>query len=114
MLGPDSGLLGSSDVNTLTYSASMTPDLSTGGKFLITANNGTAFTVNAPLNPNTGKEITFDITNSSGGVLGVITWNAVYKLAGAFSNPLSTKRRIISFYHDGSSWIEKSRASADI
>lgn len=103
-----------SQVQTLTYSASISTDVERGTTAKITATNGTAFTINAPTNPRTGEELTYDITNSSGGAMGAITWNAVFKLAGAFTNPANTKRRTITFYYDGSSWVEKTRASADI
>lgn len=46
--------------------------------------------------------------------MGAITWNAVYKLAGAFTNPADTKRRTITFGYDGTNWVEQSRAAADI
>lgn len=101
-------------VATVTYSASMTVDSSTAGHAAITATDTSAFTINAPTNAKKGRTITFDITNSSGGSLGTITWNAAFKLAGAFTNPANGKRRTITFRHDGTSWIEVNRAAADI
>lgn len=98
----------------LTYSASITPDASAGKRQKITATNTTAYTINAPTNAYRGAELTFDILNSSGGSMGAITWNAVFKLAGAFTNPADTKRRTITFYYDGTNWVELNRAAADI
>lgn len=101
-------------VTDLAYSASMTPGAHIAICQRITVTNATAMTINAPNNPNAGMDLTFDIINSSGGAMGAITWNAIYKMAGAFTNPASTKRRTIRFYFDGTSWIEIGRAAADI
>lgn len=101
-------------VSAITYSASMTPDTFAGTKFTIVATNGTAFTINAAAPRNLGQEITFDIKNSSGGALGAVTWAGSYLLAGAWVSPANTKRRTITFYSDGTAWIEKSRGAADM
>lgn len=101
-------------VTDLAYSSSMTPGAHIAIKQRITVTNATAMTINAPTNPILGEDLTFDIINSSGGAMGAITWNAVFKLAGAFTNPANTKRRTITFYYDGTSWIETTRAAADI
>ncbi len=37
-----------------------------------------------------------------------------FRLAGAFTKPADTKRRTISFYNDGTAWVETNRAAADI
>lgn len=98
----------------LTYSASMTPNAGARPWQKITVTNGTAMTINSPTNPVDGASLTFDIFNNSGGAMGAITWNAVFKLAGAFTNPATGKHRTISFYYDGTSWFETNRAAADI
>jgi hypothetical protein len=98
----------------LTYSATIATDAQAANIFTIVATNGTAFTISNPTNLWTGAELTYDIKNSSGGALGVITWGAAFLLAGAFTNPANTKRRTITFYYDGTSWIETNRAAADI
>jgi hypothetical protein len=99
---------------TLTYGASVSTNRSLGSVFKITATNTSAFTINAPTNMRSGDELVYDITNSSGGTMGTITWNAAFLLAGAFTNPASTKRRTIRFYYDGTNWVELNRAAADI
>lgn len=101
-------------VKAMVYSASITPHQTDGEIYPITATNGTAFTINAIYQPRLGAIITFDILNSSGGALGTITWDAVYKLAGSFTNPANTKHRLISFYYNGTNWIETFRSAADI
>lgn len=100
----------------IVYSASMTPAADAGMMQTVAVTNGTAMTINAPTAPSDGLRILFDILNSSGGAMGVITWNAVFLLAGAFVNPANTKRRTISFYYNAvdAKWIEVGRAAADI
>lgn len=73
-----------------------------------------SFTVSAPtVNPSsTGQVCTVVIRNASGGALAV-TWNAAFKMApwGSLANGFY---RTISFYYDGTSWIETSRTPADV
>src|SRR6266478_5959458 len=85
----------------LAYSASMTPNLQSGQVFTITATNGTAFTINNPLNPLTGARITEWIVNTSGGALGVGTFGGAYKLGAAWVQPATGFRRGIEFEYDG-------------
>ncbi len=99
---------------TLTYSASMTPD-GLSNFYDITANNGTAFTINVPTAANVGdgEEIAFRIANNSGGALGAVTFAAGYKLAGAWVSPATGNNRTIRFEFNGSNWYECSRTAAD-
>lgn len=105
----------------LTYSATIATDASLGSLFTIAATNGTAFTISNPTNPVAGGTITYDIKNSSGGAHGVITWGTAFLNGGAgtvgtgaFAGIANGKRRTISFYYDGTSWVETNRAAADI
>lgn len=97
----------------LTYSASITPDSSQGNSFVVTATNGVAFTINAPTNPANGRQLLLKIRNTSGGALGAITWNAVFKMA-AWTSPATGNSRSITFEHDGTNWVEISRTTADV
>lgn len=106
--------LGNSVGTDLTYGTTVTPNAAAGQILYLNVTNGTAFTLANPTNPILGRTLTLDIQNNSGGAMGVITFGGAYKLAGAFTNPASTKRRTISFYYDSSVWVEISRASADI
>lgn len=101
------------DLATVTYSASMTIDARTGHIQIISANNGTAFTINAPTNPYLGGRMTITIRNTSGGALGVATWNAIFKMA-AWTQPANGNSRSIDFYYNGANWIEADRTPADI
>lgn len=106
-----------SGVKALTYSASMTPNAALAPWQTVTVTDGTAMTVNAPTNPpasNRTKNLTVEFLNSSGGAMGVVTWNAAFILvAGAFTNPANTKKRYITFSWNGANWVETSRASTD-
>lgn len=97
----------------LTYSASISTDVDLGDHFTITATNTSAFTINAPTNPVTGKRITYTIRNNSGGALGAITWNAVFKL-GTFTNPANGNSRSIEFAYNGTNWVQVSNTSVDV
>jgi hypothetical protein len=97
----------------VTYSASMTADASTGNTFVITATDGTAFAINAPTNVTSGQRITFTVRNTSGGVLGVVTWNAVFKMA-TWTQPANGNSRSIDFVYDGTNWVEVARTPSDI
>jgi hypothetical protein len=101
----------------ITYSASITPNAATTCWGTITATNGTAFTINAPTNPPASsgtQELTIEISNTSGGALGAISWNAIYVFTnGAFVAPATGKKRFVTFQWNGSAWVERCRANAD-
>jgi hypothetical protein len=97
----------------VTYSASMTPDASLGNRQVITAINNTAFAINAAINPYLNQTMTVTIRNTSGGALGVATWNAIYKMA-AWTQPANANSRSIIFYYNGTNWIEIARTPADV
>lgn len=99
---------------TVTYSASMNINASTGDSFLIVATNNTAFTINAPTAPLIGQRIRFRIKNTSAGALGAATWNAVFKMGAAWTQPASGKSRCIDFENDGTNWIETGRTAVDV
>ena len=98
---------------TVTYSASMTIDASTGCVFVITATNATAFTINAPTNPTTDATMKIIIRNTSGGALGAVTWNAVFKMS-AWTSPATGNSRTIEFYYNGTNWIQLVQSTVDV
>lgn len=108
----DAGL--AAGFTTPAYGPSVATNAGQGNFHRVTVTNGTAFTIANPTNLQAGQTILYDVLNSSGGAMGVITWDTLFKLAGAFTNPANTKRRTISFYYDGTSLIEVNRAAADI
>lgn len=101
------------DLGALTYSASMTIDASAGNIFEIAATNGTAFTINAPTNPQTGQRMVILVRNTSGGALGAVTWNAVFKLS-AWTSPATGFSRSIQFYYNGTNWVQIGQTGVDV
>ena len=95
------------------YSANMSPNCSLGNRSIITATNGTAFTIAAPTNPLDGQVLTITIRNASGGALGAATWNAVFKMA-AWTQPANGFSRSITFQYNGTNWVEIGRTPADV
>jgi len=103
-------------VTVPTYGTTITIDSSLGNKFDILVTNAVGFTVSSPINTVSGavQRITISVFNSSGGVMGAITWGAGYKLA-AWTNPANGFNRSIDFEFDGSTtWREVSRTPADV
>lgn len=98
---------------TVTYSANMSPNCSFGNRSIITATNGTAFTIAAPTNPLTDQQLTITIRNTSGGALGTATWNAVFKMA-TWTQPATGFSRSITFAYNGTNWVELTRTTADV
>jgi hypothetical protein len=103
---------------SVAYSASITLDTSSGKYFRITPSNATAFTLELPINNSLGDQITVEIKNTTGGALGTLSWAATgvagWRLAGAWVQPATGKKRTITFYYDGGIWIELARTSADM
>jgi len=97
-------------VQTPTYGVSVTFDMDDGNIVVINATNNVAFAVNAPLNPLTGQQMILVIKNTSGGALGAITFNAVFKMP-AFTAPATGFQRSMHFYFDGTNWREVIRGS---
>lgn len=110
-------LLGIGKTAAPAYGTTVSIDASAGEWQTITVTNGTAFTISAPTNaPSSARTQTLaiEVLNSSGGAMGVITWNGAFIFAtGAWTNPANTKRRYVAFRWNGSAWIAGALASAD-
>lgn len=96
-----------------TYGTTVSINASLGDLFVITVTDGTAFAIAAPTNVTTNQEITIRVKNSSGGTMGNITWNAAYHMA-TLTKPASAMSKSITFYYDGSVWIEVNRTPSDV
>ena len=81
----------------------------------VTVNHLQAVTAPDPTYRVPDGTVTSDIHNTSGGVMGTITWPVVCRLAGAFTNPATGMHRLITFYLDADAnrWREVSRSAAD-
>lgn len=98
----------------ITAAASVIPDVSSGTYIRINQTTNVAVALGAPLNPIAGQVITLAFVNTSGGAAGAVTFNAVFKLAGAWVNAATGNNRKATFYYDGTNWIELSRNAADV
>lgn len=98
---------------TLTYSASVSADVSLGGSLTLVVTNTSAFTINAPTGTSTGQTVSYTIKNASGGVMGAITWNTVFKMS-AWTNPANNFNRTITFKFDGANWFEVNKTTVDV
>jgi len=98
--------------NTLTYSASMTPDCSLGSDFIVTLTDNNNFTINAPLNPKLGMHLTLTIRAQTSAP-GTATFNAIYKMS-TWTNPANTFSRSITFRWNNVAWVQISQTGADV
>lgn len=96
-----------------TTGVAMTLDAAQGCDIDLTINDGAAWTINAPINPILGQNLTLTVRNTSGGALGAATFNAVFKQS-AWVSPATTNSRSISWKYNGANWVEKSRTPADV
>lgn len=96
------------------YGPTVTIDAGIGGTFVIVATNSTAFSVAAPTHSASGQVLRITIKNTSGGALGVATWNSSYKLGASWTQPANGFSRSIAFVYDGTNWIETTRTAADV
>ncbi len=92
--------------NALTVASDSTVavDASLGGIFTLTASKDTV-TISAPTWPVVGQEITFSILQDATGGRAV-AWNTVFKSGWVDTGNTSNKRSAISFYYNGTNWIQ--------
>lgn len=113
----DDGTQANDVIAAPTYSASITPDASAGGWQTITVTDNAAIAVNAPTNPpaaNRSHLLVIEVANASGGVMGTITWNAAFVLAGVtWTKPANGKSRYLAFRWNGTKWICVGAAAGD-
>jgi hypothetical protein len=103
----------------LTYGATVQVPFMEGDVLAVGVTNGSAFTIADPVQtaalnggPLTNSEFDLEITNSSGGVLGAITWGAGYTFPVAFVAPPAGKTYVYKFRYTGATWLNVSRMAA--
>lgn len=72
-----------------------------------------AFTITAPYgsgNVQRGLQMTYVISNTSGGVMGAITWSG-FTLGTTWTNPASAQEKSITFVWDGVRWKDIARTA---
>lgn len=95
------------------FGATVVFDARRGNSFVVAANTGDAFTIAAPTDPSAGQRIAVLIRNASGGALGAVTWDPVFKMA-AWTQPADGQSRTIDFLYDGANWVEVGRTPSDV
>ncbi len=95
-------------LETVTYSASMAINQRTAARHLIVPTDGNNFTIGNPASDLVGDLVTIIIDNTFG-ALGTATFNAVYKLESAWTQPTLGQQRSITFLNDGTNLREISR-----
>lgn len=100
-------LTGGFTTHSVSGGTAQTINAALNGPFNISCGDGTAFTMNAPLNPLPGQEIIIIVRNASGGAGPTITWNAAFtwESGTAPTNPANGKRRVHHLTWNGSSWL---------
>lgn len=97
-----------------TFGAAITVATSLGLWQRVTANAATASVLGAPDVARTGALLVVTYRNASGGVMGAVTFNAIYKIGGVFTVPANGTSRTIQFMFDGTNWVEVDRSAADV
>jgi hypothetical protein len=97
---------------TPTFGSTITVNAHLGNEFVITTGGTSAFTLSAPAAPTVGQRITIRIKNTAG-VMGAITWDPVFKMAG-WVNPANGKNSSMDFQYDGTNWIQASAQTPDV
>jgi hypothetical protein len=88
-----------------TYGATVSIDAAAATTHVIAATNATAFTILNPTNPATGRLLVVQVKNTSGGALGTVTWDTLYKMA-TFVKPANGFTRSAGFSYNGTNWTE--------
>jgi len=100
--------------NSQSVNATTPIDCAAGITFLINVSSTSAFAIANPTNVEAaGQLLTICLKNTSGSAMGTVTWGSNYKLA-SWTSPANGYSRSISFFYDGTNWIEMSRTTADI
>lgn len=108
------GAIDSGSVLALTYAASVTPKPNQAPYLTLVVTDGNAFTIANALPTAGSGSFTLTITNSSGGAMGTITWDTKYIFTnGSWTNPANGKSRNITFFYDGTNFVEQARSGQD-
>jgi Pectate lyase superfamily protein/Right handed beta helix region len=93
---------------SITVSAPTTvqTDVATSRLRRVTVASSGDFTMAAPTNKFIGASVTYLFANTSGGAMGIVTWDPVFHLAGTWAAPNNGESKGITFVYDGSSWVE--------
>lgn len=94
------------------YAAFETFDCGLYDVFVLNIQSNLALTYSAPTGMFKGQTLTIRVKNGSGGAMGAITWNPVFKMS-AWVNPANGKNKAVTFTYDGAVWQETTQ-TADV
>lgn len=100
-------------VRVVNYAGSFDTDASRASHWFISTTGGSAWTINNPTQATPGMRLTYDIKNTSGGAGGAISWGAAFLLSSTVAAPGNGERVTISFYYNGTNWVQMGRAGLD-
>lgn len=99
---------------TPTYAATIVINRAGAQRHIVTATNTSDFAFNAPTGTHAvNSPLWVTLKNSSGGILGAITWNAVFKKP-ADTKPANGFNRSYLYLWDGSAWVFQFVSGADV
>lgn len=98
---------------TVAYSAAPIILGALGQNFLLLPTDGVAFVLGAPTNLRNGQWIMLTVRNATGGALGAMTFNAVFK-SPAWVQPATGFSRSVLWVFNGTNLVERVRSAADI
>lgn len=110
---PDVGVVTTTE-QTLTYGVTVSIDMSKGNYCLLDVTNGVGFTISNPTNTGAHTKLYIEMSNSSGGALGVVTLggNFVYVDANGLpaGKPANGKRRLYVYERRAATntWVQVS------
>jgi hypothetical protein len=95
------------------FAAAITIDATGSEQYDITATSSADFTIRAPVNPVIDKTITITVRNASGGPLGRVVWDGIFKMS-TWANPANGHNRSIILCFDGAHWQQIMQAGVDV
>jgi hypothetical protein len=95
------------------FAAAITIDATGSEQYDITATSSADFTIRAPVNPVIDKTITITVRNASGGALGRVVWDGIFKMS-TWTNPANGHNRSIILCFDGAHWQQIMQAGVDV
>jgi hypothetical protein len=95
------------------FASSITIDATGSEQYDITATSNVDFVINAPINPCIDKTITITVRNASGGALGKIGWNEIFKIS-PWTNPANGHNRSLLLCFNGTHWLQIMQGGVDV
>jgi hypothetical protein len=90
------------------------PDLTRASMIWIAPGDSHTFAVSAPIRMPGVRRFSVTISNATGGALGAVTWDSVYKMS-AWTHPANGYNRTITFEMlDELHWVESARTPVDV